>query len=124
MSEVTYLQAGKETLRTDGRAVDLVAAKAYTKGDVVYQNGFHGIAMNTVAQGDNFAVEIAQRVHILAATTALSGIAVGDGIYIDANGDLTKDAETEGVANHLAFKVVAIDSANGTIDALILPQSV
>ena len=52
-----------ETLRSDGKAVDVVVDSTITKGDVVYKDGFAGIAMQDAVSGETIALEIATREH-------------------------------------------------------------
>ena len=52
-----------ETLRSDGKAVDVTVNATITKGDAVSQDGFQGIAMQDAVSGETIALEIAQREH-------------------------------------------------------------
>jgi predicted RNA-binding protein with TRAM domain len=108
-------QTGKETLRSDGNAIDVTIDKTVEKGDVGLFEKFHGIMMETASSGDTVAMEIAQRVHEVNVGEITAD--KGDLLYLDENGDIT-DTNTD----RLFAKVVIAKDANNIAWLLILPQ--
>lgn len=106
-----------ESLRSDGKAVDVLLTQLVEKGYPVYADGFFGIAMQSGSSGDTIAIEVAERefeVTVVNGTVA----AKGDILYIHADG--TIDA-TSG-AGKAFMKVTVAKDANDIVWGKLLPQ--
>lgn len=109
-----------ETLRSDGKAVDVTVDATITKGDVVYKDGFAGIAMQDAVSGETIALEIAQREHEI----NVGGISAAKGaiLYITAaTGAITA---TAGSGKAPFCKVTVAKDSNNIVWAVLLPQGV
>lgn len=106
-----------ETLRGDGKAVNVTTNGEYTKGQPAYLQGFHGIVMANAASGETVALEIALREHEI----NLGGVAGAKGaiIYITSAGALTA---TEG-SNIPFMKITRAKDSNNIAWGVLLPQS-
>jgi len=105
-----------ETLRSDGKAVDVVVAKAIVKGDVVVAEGFFGIAMNDAASGDTIAIEVAQREHELVVGSGITA-AKGAILYVSAAGVITNTNSDKAF-----LKVTVAKDSNNYVWGILLPQ--
>lgn len=104
------------TLRSDGKAVEVVVSKAYTKGDVVLEQGFHGIAMENAASGDTIAIEIALREHEVNVGSVAA--AKGAVLYLTSAGAISATAS----GNRPFLKVTLAKDANNYVWGVLLPQ--
>lgn len=109
---------GKETLRSDGQAVDVLATKTVNKGDFVVDGGFFGIAMGSASSGEDVVLEIAQREHEINVGASITG-AKGSIIYIDSDGAFTETSTN----NKPAIKVTQSKDANNYIWGILLNQN-
>lgn len=107
-----------ETLRSDGKAVDVVADKSVTKGDPVLLEGFHGIAMSDASSGDTLAIEIALREHEINVGASVTA-AKGDVLYLASDGSITNTS----TGNRAFAKVTLAKDANNYVWAVLLPQA-
>lgn len=109
-----------ETLRSDGKAVDVTVDATITKGDVVYKDGFAGIAMQDAVSGETIALEIAQREHEINIGSVAG--AKGAILYITAaTGAITA---TAGSGKAPFAKVTVAKDSNNVVWAVLLPQGV
>jgi predicted RecA/RadA family phage recombinase len=107
-----------ETLRSDGKAVDVTAPDAgCTKGDVLLIDGFHGIAMKSAASGTKVALEIAQREHEINIGSVVA--AKGAVLYLTAAGAISADSS----GNRAFFKVTKAKNSGNYVKGIILPQT-
>lgn len=106
-----------ETLRSDGKAVDVTVDAAVEKGDVVLAQGFHGIAMGDAASGEEVALEIALREHEINVGSVTA--AKGATLYLTPAGAITATAST----NRPFLKVTVAKDANNYVWGVLLPQS-
>lgn len=107
-----------ETLRSDGKAVEVTLTATVAKGDVLLLDKFFGIAMEAGVSGDIIAIEIAQREHEIAIPEAVSA-AKGDVLYLDASGVITAtNTDTP------FLKVTKEKDANNYVWGILLPQTV
>jgi predicted RecA/RadA family phage recombinase len=107
-----------ETLRSDGKAVDVAAPADITKGDVVLANGFHGIAMASASSGETVALEIALREHEVVVPGSVSA-AKGATLYLTSAGAITATAGS----NRPFLKVTVAKDSNNVVWGVLLPQS-
>lgn len=107
-----------ETLRSDGKAVDVVVTADVTKGDVVLVDGFHGIAMGSAASGEEVALEIATREHEITVPGSVTA-PKGTTLYLTSAGVITATA----TGNRAFAKVTVAKDANNVVWAVLLPQS-
>lgn len=114
----TFKNRGKETLRTDGNAVDVVftGGTPQEKGTPWVDDGFFGILMAAASSGDTVAMEIAQRVHELVVGSGITA-AKGDILYISAARAITNTA-----SDTPFMRVVKAKDANNVVWGLLLPQ--
>ena len=109
-----------ETLRSDGKAVDVTVDATITKGDVVYKDGFAGIARQDAVSGETIALEIAQREHEINIGSVAG--AKGAILYITAaTGAITA---TAGSGKAPFAKVTVAKDSNNVVWAVLLPQGV
>lgn len=108
-----------ETLRSDGKAVDVTVTGTVTKGDVVLAEGFAGIAMQDAVSGETIALEIATREHEINLGAGVSG-AKGAVIYLTSAGALTNTVGS----NKPFCKVTVAKDSNNICWAVLLPQTV
>lgn len=106
-----------ETLRSDGKAVEVTLEKTVTKGDVVLAEGFFGISMQSGSSGDIIAIEIAQREHEIQVPSEVSA-SKGDVLYLDANGAITTNS-----SGRPFLKVTKAKDANNYVWGILLPQA-
>lgn len=107
-----------ETLRSDGKAVEVVVTKAYAKGDAVLAQGWHGIAMGSASSGETVAIEVATREHEI----NVGGVAAAKGalLYLDAStGAITATSS----GNRPFIKVTVAKDANNYVWGILLPQT-
>lgn len=107
-----------ETLRSDGKAVRLTANAVVTKGDVVYLDGFFGVAMHDAVSGEEFEAEIAQREHEINVGQSITA-AKGDVLYITSAGAISNSAG----GNKPFMKVTVAKDANNYVWGILLPQA-
>lgn len=108
-----------DTLRSDGKAVDVVVSADVTKGDPVVAQGWHGIAMADAASGDTVALEVASREHELVVDSGVVA-AKGDVLYITPDGVL--DDTSNSGANAPFIKVTVAKDSNNVVWGILLPQ--
>lgn len=106
-----------ETLRSDGKAVDVTLNKTVSKGDVVLQEGFFGITMQAGSSGDTVALEIAQREHEIQVPANVTA-GKGDVLYLDASGTITNSS-----SDTPFLKVTEAKDANNYVWGILLPQA-
>lgn len=106
-----------DSLRSDGKAVDVIADAAVTKGTPVYTEDFAGIAMQDASSGESVAIEIAQREHEITVDAAVTANK-GDILYIHGDGVVNATAGS-GVA---FMKVTVAKDANNIVWGVLLPQ--
>lgn len=105
-----------ETFRSDGKAVEVTLENgAVTKGDVVLEQGFHGIAMADAASGEDVALEIALREH----EVNVGGVTAnkGDTLYLASDGSITTTT-----TDRPFLKVTQEKDANNYVWGVLLPQ--
>lgn len=115
----TFVRTGRETLRSDGKAVDVafVNSTPKEKGTPWYQDGFFGILMAAASSGDTVSMEIAQRVHEIVVAGGVTA-ALGDVLYIDKS---TRAIGND--TNDVPFgRVVKAKDSNNVCWVLLLPQ--
>lgn len=106
-----------ETLRSDGKAVDVTLTSTVSKGDVVLVDGFFGIAMQSGSSGDVVALEIAQREHEIEIPSELSADK-GDILYLNSSGVITTTS-----SDTPFMKVTKAKDANNYVWGILLPQA-
>jgi predicted RecA/RadA family phage recombinase len=74
-----------DNLVSDGNAVNVVLAQTVTKGQPVFADGFHGVAMTDGVSGDTIAIETSNREFEHEVAGALA-VAKGDVLYITTDG--------------------------------------
>jgi len=105
-----------ETLRSDGKAVEITLTELTTKGTPVRVDGFMGILMASGSSGDIVAIEIAQRVHEMTVGVGVTA-AKGDILYI------AEDGTVDNTNTERAFcKIVRAKDSNNIVWGLLLPQ--
>lgn len=110
--------AGK---RTDGRAIDVVAAAPLEKDVPVYISGFHGFTMDRADTGEAVAIDVAEQVWEFEVPSGLTA-PKGTTLYISTDGAHT--ISTGAGAGKVAFaKVVEAKDANNIVWAKQLPQA-
>lgn len=107
-----------ETLRSDGKAVEVTLQSTVTKGDVLFLDGFFGIAMQSGSSGDVVAIEVAQREHEIVVPAEVTA-AKGDVLYLSALGAVTNTN-----TDNAFMKVTKAKDANNVVWGILLPQSV
>lgn len=102
--------------KTEGESITLVAAAAWTEGDIVVIGDLVGVAGNTVGIGENLCLHLYGELTLPKA--AGLGIAIGDLVFWDAvNDEVTKTATD-------AFMGKATSAAAGgaaTVDVVLTP---
>lgn len=108
--------------RGHGKRVRFTASAARSSGDFVYEDGFHGVCVNDVANTERGVLDISQ---VEYEVDLLSGADPGEIVYITTAGALTLTAGTN--------RPVGVVTANPTTDPddvpagkmwmLILPQN-
>lgn len=114
-----FLSRGKETLRTDGNAVDItfVNDDPKEKGTPWYADGFFGILMAAASSGDTVSMEVAQRVHEITVGAGITA-AKGDILYMNKTTRAITNTDTD-----VPFmRVVKAKDANNIVWGLLLPQ--
>jgi hypothetical protein len=107
-----------ESLRSDGKAVEVTLVATTEKGYPVYLDGFFGIAMQSGSSGDVVAIEIASREHEVTVGSGVSA-AKGDMLYIANDGTIS--ATDDG--NTVPFmKVTKAKDENDVIWGILMPQ--
>ena len=104
------------TLRSDGKAVDVVLSADATKGDLVVAQGWFGVAMNDGVTGDTIAIEVSEREFVFNVGNVTA--AKGDVLYVTSAGAITATA----TGNKPALKVTKAKDSNNVIWAKVLPQ--
>jgi predicted RecA/RadA family phage recombinase len=107
-----------ETLRSDGKAVDVTLLSTVEKGSVVYLEGFFGITMASGSSGDTVAIEVAQREHEIAVPEGVTA-AKGDVLYITNAGVITNTS----AGNKAFLKVTQAKDSNNYVWGILLPQA-
>lgn len=108
-----------ETLRSDGKAVDVTLTEAKEKGSVVVLDGFFGITMASGSSGDTVAIEIAQREHEIAVPADVTANK-GDVLYLTSAGVIDDSSK----AGNTAFlKVTVAKDSNNYVWGILLPQA-
>lgn len=112
-----------ETLRSDGKAVDVVYSGSnagvtgdIAKGDIVVAEGFFGVAMNNAASGETVALEIAAREHEIKVGSGITA-AKGDVLYVSSTGAIT-NTDTD----KAFLKVTKAKNSSDYVWGIILPQ--
>jgi len=101
-----------DNLVSDGKAVNVLLAQTVTKGQPVFANGFHGVAMTDGVSGDTIAIETSNREfeHEVAGALAVSK---GDVLYITDDGtDVVSKTVTD---NRLFAIATTAKDANNVI---------
>ena len=108
--------------RGHGKRVVITASAARSAGDIVYEDGFHGVCPNDIENGERGELDISQ---VEVETALLSGADPGEGVYITSAGALTLTAGTN--------RLIGVVTANPTVEPdavpagkmwmLILPQN-
>lgn len=106
-----------DTLRSDGKAVEVTLSEVKAKGQVVLIDGFFGITMQAGSSGDTVAIEIAQREHELLVPNGVTA-AKGDILYLSNAGVITNTAEDTPF-----MKVTKAKDANDYVWGILLPQA-
>lgn len=106
-----------ESLRSDGRAVDVVTVAAVTKGNPAVAQGWHGIAMRSVASGETVALEVAAREHEI--NVGAVAAAKGAILYLTSAGVVTDVA----TGNRPFIKVTKAKNAANYVWGILLPQT-
>ena len=107
---------GKEVMRSDGNAVEVLATKRYNKGDVVYDGGFFGFAMGSASSGEHIVAEVQQRESEVQIPSTLTG-AKASILYLSSTGVIT---ETDTDIPFL--KITVSKDANNYVWGIQLPQ--
>lgn len=104
--------------RSDGQAVDVVAAADRTKGTPVIEQGFIGFPSSNAKSGESYALEIAQAEYefeVPAGVTAEKG----DILYMTSDNEITATA-----TGNRAFALVTVDKdSNNIVWGILLPQA-
>jgi len=109
-----------DTLRSDGKAVEVTLLSTKAKGSVVLLEDFFGITMQSGSSGDTVAIEIAQREHeILVPSDVVA--AKGAVLYLTPAG-VIDDTDNSG-ANVAFLKVTKAKDANDYVWGILLPQA-
>ena len=103
-------------LRSDGKAVDVVANKTGLKGDIVRFEGWNGVAMRDFTSGETVAIETTQREFVFN-IGALTG-AKGDVLYLTSAGALSNTAS----GNTPVIKITKAKNSDNVVWAKLLPQ--
>lgn len=106
-----------ETLRSDGKAVDVLVDREVEKGDPGYFEGFKGIVMDNAESGEKVALEIALREHEIVVGSGITA-AKGDILYIHEDGTVDATA-ADGVE---FMKVTLAKDSNNVVWGVLLPQ--
>jgi hypothetical protein len=107
-----------DTLRSDGKAVEVTLVSTKAKGSVVYLEQFFGITMQSGSSGDTVAIEIAQREHeILVPSDVVA--AKGDILYVNTSTGVIDDNDAGTVP---FLKVTKAKDANDYVWGILLPQ--
>jgi predicted RecA/RadA family phage recombinase len=106
-----------DTLRSDGKAVEVTLLSTVSKGELVYLDDFFGITMQAGSSGDIVAIEIAQREHELEVGAGITA-AKGDVLYVDGEGEITNDS-----GDTAFMKVTKAKDANNYVWGILLPQA-
>lgn len=104
------------TLRSDGKAVDVVLSADASKGDLVVAEGWFGVAMNDGVTGDTIAIEVSEREFVFEIGSVVA--AKGAVLYVTSAGAITATAS----GNKAALKVTKAKDSNNVIWAKLLPQ--
>lgn len=113
-----------DSLRSDGKAVEVVVNANVTKGDFVRKGvntteEFFGMAMQDAVSGETIAIEVAQREHEIAIPGGVSA-AKGAVLYYDAStGAITATSS----GNKAFLKVTVAKDANNYVWGILLPQA-
>lgn len=107
-----------ESLRSDGKAVDVVYTRATPKekGTPDLISGFHGILMASASSGDTVALEIALREHEITVPAEVTADK-GDILYIDTDGVISNTN-----TNRAFAKVTVAKDSNNVCWVVLLPQ--
>ena len=108
---------GKETFRSDGNAIDVVATKRYNKGDVSYDGGYFGIAMGEASSGEDVVLDISEREFVFPVPSDITAVK-GDVIYIN----VTTGALTNTDTDKPFAKITQTKDANNYAWGKLLPQ--
>lgn len=106
-----------DTLRSDGKAVDVVVSATVTKGVPIVAEGWHGIPMADAVSGETVALEVATREHELTVDSSVVA-AKGDILYLTSAGVI--DDSSSG--NRPFLKVTVAKDANNVVWGILLPQ--
>jgi|SRR3972149_8456538 len=105
-----------ETLRGDGKAVDITLTEYKAKGSVVLVDGFFGITMAAGSSGDTVAIEIALREHEIAVPEGVTA-SKGDILYLSTAGVITNTTSDKPF-----MKVTVAKDSNNYVWGVLLPQ--
>ena len=105
-----------DTLRGDGKAINVELTEYKAKGSVVLIDGFFGITMAAGSSGDTVAIEIAQREHEINVGAEITAT-IGAILYLDSNGDISNTTSDKPF-----MKVTKAKDANNYVWGVLLPQ--
>lgn len=103
-------------LYSDGKAIDITLQHDKSKDEPYVWNGFHGFLMADGVSGDEVAMEIAQREHMINVGGVTAN--VGDILYLTANGTVTATSS----GNTKAFKCTSTKDSQNNVTVLNLAQ--
>jgi hypothetical protein len=106
-----------DTLRSDGKAVEVTLLSTKAKGQVVLLDGFFGITMQAGSSGDTVAIEIASREHEILVPSGVTA-AKGDVLYLSSAGVVTNT-----ISDTPFLKVTKAKDANYYVWGILLPQA-
>jgi len=121
---------GAEThLESDGKAVDVDLLYTVAKGQVLYVDGFLGVAAGDAESGESVALSVDQREYQFTVPANLT-VNKGDIVYIDPSdltGHVPDDTGYATVANTgllALFKATSAKDANNVVTGILLPLGV
>ena len=124
------MTTGAEThLESDGKAVDVDLLYTVAKGQVLYVDGFLGVAAGDAESGESVALSVDQREYQFTVPANLT-VNKGDIVYIDPSdltGHVPDDAgyATTAAQGLLAlFKATSDKDANNVVTGILLPLGV
>ncbi len=111
-----------------GRALSVTPNNAVSKGDLLYINGFAGVAADDADSGEAIALSIEQVEYEVFVGTSLS-VSKGDTIYVttaSVTADIIPQAAlstTSGDGKKAMLKATADRTSTGYVNCILLPQS-
>jgi plastocyanin len=121
---------GAEThLESDGKAVDVDLLYTVAKGQVLYVDGFLGVAAGDAESGESVALTIDQREYQFTVPATLT-VNKGDIVYVDPSdltGHVPDDTGYATVADTgllALFKATSDKDANNVVTGILLPLGV